>query len=326
MKKLAIAIDIGGTNIKAGVIAEDGELMAFDRLPANARKGFSFTFGLVSEVIGKLIDGCAGQGRICGIGCATAGQVDHIRGKVVFATDNIPGLGNFELGTELRRLFDLPVAVHNDVNAVALGERWLGAAKDLEDFVCLTLGTGIGGAIYRNGGLDYGANDIAGELGHMVVNFDGPPCNCGNRGCFEKYGSASAFIEGVRERLRNGEKSILYDMVSGELTGISGEMIFEAGEGGDRLASDAVEEYIGYLSVGIASLLHILNPGAVIIGGGISRVGGKLIRPLEKAVKARAMPRFTESLVIAGARLGDTAGLYGAVKDVFSRSRTNTPA
>lgn len=317
MQKLAIGIDIGGTNIKAGLINSGGEALLFEKIHTRTDKRFEYTFSLIKALVQRLLRNAEGKGRVCGIGCASAGQIDHIKGKVVYATDNIPGLGGFELKKELEAAFNLPAIVENDVNAVALGEHWLGAARGLNDFVCLTLGTGIGGAIFRNGGIDYGAGDIAGELGHMCIKFDGIPCNCGNLGCFEKYGSVSALIESFSRRIENGETSLLCDTASGDLAGISGEMIFEAGEIGDKLASSVVNEYINYLSIGITSLLHILNPGAVVIGGGITRIGEKLIRPLREAVKAKAMPKFTENLLITNAQLGDRAGLCGTVRNMF---------
>lgn len=317
MENLAIGIDIGGTNIKAGVINSNGEIIIFEKISTQAKKGFSHTFSLVKELIQKLMDLAADKGTICGIGCATAGQVNHVIGKVVFATDNIPGLGGFELKKELESYFNLPVIVENDVNAVALGEHWLGAAKGLEDFICLTLGTGIGGALVRNGSIDYGANGISGEFGHICINFDGPLCNCGNRGCFEQYGSVTALIQNISNRISNGDNSLVYELAEGDLNKINGEIIFEAKERGDKLASIIINEYISCLSVGIVSLLHALNPGGVIIGGGITRMGDKLIQPLHKSIIEKAMPKFSESLIIRNAKLGDNAGLCGVTKDFF---------
>lgn len=317
MENLAIGIDIGGTNIKGGVINRRGEVILSDKISTQAKKGFSHTFLLVRELIGKLIAGSAGMGRICGIGCATAGQVDHKLGKVVFATDNLPGLSGFQLKNELHAAFKLPVEVENDVNAVALGEHWMGAAAGLEDFICLTLGTGVGGAIFRNGGIDYGAADISGEFGHFSINFDGPLCNCGNKGCFEQYASVTALIKRMRQSLAEGEISLVSDLVKGDPQKINGEIIFEAKELGDVLASAFVDDYILHLSVGIVGLLHILNPGGVIIGGGITKLGEKLIGPLTENIIERAMPKFTEKLLIKNAGLGDNAGIIGVVRRLF---------
>ncbi|MDF2986420.1 MAG: transcriptional regulator/sugar kinase [Eubacterium sp.] len=317
MENLAIGIDIGGTNIKGGVISSKGEVIISDKISTQAKKGFSHTFLLVRELISKLLAESADRGKICGIGCATAGQVDHLQGKVVFATDNLPGLSGFQLKNELHTAFQLPVAVENDVNAVALGEHWIGSAAGLDDFICLTLGTGVGGAIFRNGSIDYGANDISGEFGHFSINFDGPLCNCGNRGCFEQYGSVTALIQSMRQRLSEGEVSLVRDLVEGDPQKINGEIIFEAKEMGDALASAIVDDYLLHLSVGIVGLLHILNPGGVIIGGGITQLGDKLICPLTKNIIERAMPKFTENLLIKNAGLGDNAGIIGVVRKLF---------
>ncbi len=317
MESLAIGIDIGGTNIKGGVISSSGEVIISQKISTEAKKGFSHTFLLVKDLIRKLIDQAQDKGKICGIGCATAGQVDHKQGRVVFATDNLPGLSGFQLKDQLHTAFNMPVVVENDVNAVALGEHWLGAAAGLEDFICLTLGTGVGGAIFRRGSIDYGADDISGEFGHFSINFDGPLCNCGNKGCFEQYGSVTALIQSMRQRLSDGEISLVSDLVNGDPQKINGEVIFEAKERGDALASAIVDDYILHLSVGIAGLLHILNPGGVIIGGGITQLGEKLINPLTRNIIEKAMPKFTENLIIKNARLGDNAGIIGVVRKLF---------
>jgi glucokinase len=318
MEKLAIALDIGGTNIKAGVVSENGEMIRFDKIPTEANKGFNHTFILIKQLIQKLINEVPRK-DLCGIGCASAGQVDHITGQVVYATDNIPGLTGFEMKKELETVFALPVMVENDVNAVALGERWLGAAKDFEDFICLTLGTGIGGAIYRNGAIDHGATSSAGEFGHISIKYDGIPCNCGNIGCFEKYGSVSALIANFIQHIDNGATTWVYDAVQGDSSKINGELIFEAKANGDILAEKVIDEYIAYLSIGIVNLIHTLNPGAIVIGGGITRMGDQIIQPLKNSITKRAMPNFVKKLVVTNAKLGDHAGLYGAVKDLLQK-------
>jgi glucokinase len=317
MRKLAVAVDIGGTNIKAGIVSNDGEMVRFQKVPTQARKGFGYTFILLQEIIGKLLDQAAELGDVCGVGCASAGQIDHINGKVVFATDNIPGLSGFEMKKELEAAFGLPVLVENDVNAVALGEHWLGAARDFTDFICITLGTGIGGAIFKNGKIDHGATSSAGEFGHFSIKYDGILCNCGNRGCFEQYGSVTALINQFIQRVKNGASTSVTENIQGDLTKITGELIFEAQKNGDRLAAETIGEYLSYLSIGIVDLVHILNPSAVVIGGGITRIGDPLIGPLRDSIFQRAMPNFVKKLTVVKARLGDQAGLFGAVKDLF---------
>jgi glucokinase len=317
MKKLAVAVDIGGTNIKAGIVSNDGAIIRFEKMPTQAQKGFGFTFILLKQIIAKLLSHAAELGDVCGIGCASAGQIDHINGKVVFATDNIPGLSGFEMKNELESAFGLPVLVENDVNAMALGEHWLGAAREFTDFICLTLGTGIGGAMFKNGKIDRGATSSAGEFGHFSIKYDGIPCNCGNRGCFEQYGSVTALINLFIQRINNGASTSVTDNIRGDLTNITGELIFEAHKNGDRLATEIIEEYLAYLSIGIVNLVHILNPSAVVIGGGITRIGDPLIRPLRDSIVQRAMPNFIQKLTVVEARLGDQAGLFGAVKDLF---------
>lgn len=315
MDKLAVGVDIGGTNIKASLVNSRGEIINFKKISTEAKKGFDYTFIKIKGLIKELINS-VGLNNICGIGCASAGQIDQVTGKVIFATDNLPGLSGFELKKELENAFKLPIAVENDVNAVAIGEHWKGAAKEFDNFVCLTLGTGVGGAIFKNGEIYHGVNGIAGEIGHMCIKYDGRICNCGNVGCFEQYGSVSALINSFKSSLLVGEYSVVLNELGDNLDNINGEMIFRAMDKRDTLAIKVVNEYIEYLSIGIVNVLHILNPQAIIVGGGISGLGERLMSPLRKKVKERSIPTFFENLVITSSILGDNAGLCGITKNL----------
>jgi glucokinase len=316
MSKLAIGIDIGGTNIKAALIDSTGRATDFSKIPTNAKEGFKKTFISIQELIQKYIDS-VGRDNLVGIGCACTGQVDSISGKVLYAANTIPELSKFELKKELIAFTNLRVEVENDVNACALGEKWLGAARDVENFLCITLGTGVGGAIYKDGGIEHGYKGIAAEFGHMSIDLNGEQCNCGNKGCFERYASVSALIKHFKEELIKGNKSIVTDMVNGNVDNINGEIIFEARASGDTLATKIVREYNEAIVCGTVSLVHIFNPEAVIFGGGITALGDVFIKPIKKELLSRLMPVFREDLIIRRAELGDNAAVCGMARKLF---------
>lgn len=316
MSKLAIGIDIGGTNIKAALIDSTGRATDLSRIPTNAKDGFKKTFISIQELIQKYID-YIGRDNLVGIGCACTGQVDSISGKVLYAASTIPELSGFELKKELMAFSNLRVEVENDVNACALGEKWLGAARDVENFLCITFGTGIGGAIYKEGGIDHGYKGVAAEFGHMSIDMNGEQCNCGNKGCFERYASVSALIKHFKEELIKGNKSIVTDRVNGNLDNINGEIIFEAQASGDMLATKIVKEYNEAIICGTVSLVHTFNPEAVIFGGGITALGDVFIEPIKKEILSRLMPVFREDLIIRRAELGDNAAICGMARKLF---------
>ncbi|MBU3144821.1 ROK family protein [Clostridium sp. CF012] len=316
MNNFAIGIDIGGTNIKAGLVDSSGKVYEFSKIPTNAKEGFNKTFISIQRLIEKYID-IAGRDNLKGIGCACTGQIDSVDGKVLYAANTFPELSGFELKKELVAFSGLEVEVENDVNAAALGEKWIGAARDVDDFLCITLGTGVGGAIYKNGNIDHGFRGVSAEFGHMSINFNGEQCSCGNKGCFERYASVSSLIRHFKEALAKGEKSMVVDMAENDLHNINGEIIFKAQALGDKLATKIVNEYNKAIATGIVSLVHIFNPEAVIIGGGITALGDEFINPIKKDILSRLMPVFSEKLTIRGAELGDFAAICGISKKLF---------
>lgn len=316
MDKLAIGIDIGGTNIKAGLVDSLGRVSEFSKIPTNAKDGFNKTFTSIQGLIEKYIH-IAGRDNLIGIGCACTGQIDSAGGKVLYAANTFPELSGFELKKELKEFSGLAVEVENDVNAAALGEKWIGAAKDIDDFLCITLGTGVGGAIYKNGDIDHGFRGVSAEFGHMSINFNGEQCSCGNKGCFERYAAVSSLIRHFKDELAKGEESMVVDMVKNNLHNIDGEIIFKAEALGDKLATKIVNEYNEAIATGAVSLIHIFNPQAVIIGGGITALGDKFINPIKKDILSRLMPVFSEKLIIRGAELGDFAAICGISRKLF---------
>jgi glucokinase len=243
--------------------------------------------------------------EISGVGVSATGQIDGKKGIVIGTGGNILGWDQVNIKLALEPLFKLPIIVENDVNCAAIGEHWIGSGQAFKNLFVYTIGTGIGGAIIINNSLYAGANGIAGEFGHMSIHHEGRLCSCGGSGCFEQYGSMTALIKSashaIRQPVRDGRH--LFELLKTDY--------------GDRL-SPVIESFIHYHSVAITNVVHLLNPEAVIIGGGVSVQDKILIQPIIKAVQQRAMPNFTQNLVIAPTQLGNQAGMIGAVKNLLN--------
>jgi len=287
---MKLCFDIGGTNLKYakienGVILERGQ----QKTPkVNCRET------VPAEIIG-LVKKFGGR-EISGLGIASAGQIDCEKGRVIHATRNLPDYTGCELKQIVETETGLPCTVENDANAAALGEMRMGVAANDENFVMLTLGTGIGGAFVVNRQLFRGNAGIAGEVGHIVIEKNGRPCNCGGNGCLEQYASISALLRDYKEvsgRELNGYKIM--------------RLIMEK----DEQAMQVFSSYINSLAKGITTLIHFLDPGLVIIGGGFSREGKRLINPLRKRVREIAMPSISDHTRILSAELHNDAALIG---------------
>lgn len=313
--KCAVAVDIGGTTIKYGLIGMDGSILYKSTRESGANAGASCLMEKVKQIVHELI-GYNPQFEIAGIGIASAGQIDHVKGSVIFATSNIPEYTGMEIKSIIENEFGLKAFVENDVNAAALGEAWIGAGAGFSGIFCITIGTGVGGGIVRDGRIEHGISGSAGEIGHLIIKFDGLPCNCGNRGCLEQYASARALVRDITERLKMGAIS----RISLSAGSINAQMIFDAARQGDQLANQVVDDFVIYLGIGLVSLIHTFNPDIVIIGGGISDAGEFLTDKVNDFVKTHVMPSFLDKLKIVPAILGNNAGIIGAAKLVFEES------
>ncbi len=295
-----VCFDVGGTFIKYSVINEKGEMLFKDKLPTPREKCKSEIPKLMVEKINDV----SKYFKIDAAGVSTAGQVDSENGEIIFASENLPGYTGAKISQYLREELNLHCFVENDVNAAALGEMWRGAARGKDSFVCLTLGTGVGGAIVINGELYKGIKGGAGELGHMIINEEGEDCGCGAKGCLERYSSTSALI-------RNYNRALMNDGINTK-GDISGEKLMDLVKAGDSVASKVYKDFLNHLAVGITNIVHILDPGYVVIGGGISAQGESFVRDLERAFRNKAMKSYSEHTEILLAELSNEAGVYGA--------------
>ena len=306
-----IGIDLGGTNIAAALVDTNGAIIKRTSIPTNADKGAKAVIDGLLFVCRELLGDSGTKPAAIGIG--VPGAIDTEKGEVI-VTVNLP-LSGINLTGELKKEFDCPIYLGNDANCAALGEVIAGGAQSAKDVVFITLGTGVGGGIILGGRLYTGVSGAAGEIGHMVIAASGRDCGCGRKGCWEAYASASGLIRTANEFMDEHTDSMLWELSGGKAEQIDGSIVFQAYRAGDRAAVLAVGQYIDYLAIGIVNLINVLEPEVICVGGGISNAWDCLAEPLQAAVDAEKLTRFSGDMPqtrIVRAELGNDAGIIGA--------------
>lgn len=303
-----IGIDVGGTNLKAGLVREDGQILAVERTPLAFENPEQFARTLAQ--LGQSVLHQAGipASDVVSAGIGIPGAV---AGGDILYTCNIP-LRDVPLSRLFRQHLDVPVLLENDANCAAVGEWLCGAGRGTQQFIVVTLGTGVGGGLILNGKL-YSGSGMVGEVGHMVIQHGGAPCNCGRRGCWEAYASATGLIRMTREAMEAHPESLLHT-VAAQSGCVEGRTAFDAAVQGDETALALCRDYVSYLAAGVTNLINILQPEAVAIGGGIAAApDGLLLTPLREIVERECYPRHTGQIPrIVRAELGNDAGIIGA--------------
>ena len=311
-----VGVDLGGTNIVAGALAEDGsDLLALRSEPTRADQGADAVVDRIARMIDTVIAETIAQtgarrDDVIGVGVGAPGPLDRERGIVV-TTPNL-GWTNFPLRDVIAERTRLPVRIDNDANCATLGEWWLGAARGANNVIGMTIGTGIGGGIIMGGRLYHGSSDMAGEIGHATIDITGRRCKCGNYGCLEAYASGPSIADRAREAVGADDEAFLVLMVGGDANKITAATVYEAAKLGDDVALDVVRETSRFLGAGIANLLNIFNPDVVVIAGGVTQAGETLFGPLRREVRKRAFKPAVEACqIVPGTLVG--AGVVGAV-------------
>ena len=306
-----IGIDLGGTNIVAGLVDENRRIVDKCSIRTEAPRPIEDLCADMAELVNMLLDrnNLRFSELICvGVGVpGTANQSNgHLEDANNLGYEDVPFL---EMLQE-----KLPVSVYfeNDANAAAWGEYTSGNYTD-DSFIMMTVGTGIGGGIILNGKLWAGINGAAAEFGHMTIRHDGCPCNCGRRGCFEALASANALISQAQDRMREHPESILWSICGGDAGKVEAKTVFECAAAGDRIAAETLDQYLCYLAEGVANIVNIFQPAVVCIGGGVSRAGERLLVPLrEKVSKLIYSKNADRNTVITLATLDNDSGILGA--------------
>ncbi len=309
--KYYIGIDLGGTNIKAGVVNENFEIVAkatTKTLCPRPAKEICDDMAKVSieaaEKAGISID------DVEWIGIGTPGIADNVNGTIPYS--NNLDFHDVPVRKYIQEHINKPVYVANDANAAAYGEFVAGAAKGAKDAVCITLGTGVGAGIIVDGKILTGSNLAGAELGHIVIEVDGPQCTCGRKGCFEVFSSATGLIRMTKEAMESDPASVMHKMAA-EDGKVSARLAFNAMRAGDKSAKEVVDKYIKYLAAGITNAINIFQPDVLCIGGGVCNEGDPLMVPMRELVKKEVYTRMLDKNTrIEVAALGNDAGIIGA--------------
>ena len=310
-KDCVIGVDFGGTKILAGVFDAKFECIGRARVSTKADRGTDEVIGRIARCVREAVDECdLDLKEIKTIGIGAPGAVDSESGKVIFA----PNLGwnDVPLKKELEKLLERPVFLENDCNVCTLGVYEVELKAKPRNVVGIFLGTGIGGGLILEGKLYSGFNRTAGEIGHMVLEVSGPKCGCGNKGCFEALASRTAIFRKIKEAVKEGQKTLLTEMLGPELEDLRSGDLRKAIKRGDKFVEHIVEEAAEYTGIAVSNLINILNPEVVVIGGGLmEQLEDEMLAIIVETAMDYAMPGTTKGIEIIATRLGDDAGITG---------------
>ncbi len=318
--KRYVGIDLGGTNLKLGLVSAEGEILKRLSSPTEADRGPDHVLGRMAAAVRDLCrEAGIGVADVAAVGVGSPGPLDSKAGMVVVAP-NLPGWRNVRVRDRLGKDLGRTVVLENDANAAAYGEFRCGAGRDVSDMALLTLGTGVGGGIVLGGRLLRGVSDSGAELGHMIIVHRGRRCGCGTHGCLEAYASATAVVGRTREALEAGRPSRL------SADGLDCKAVFDAAAAGDALARTIVEETAEYLGIGITTILHVLNPQMVVLTGGMMGAGDAFLESVRRHVRETAFEQAWRACEIRWSTLGGDAGILGTALAAEAFDRTGQPA
>lgn len=309
---LALGIDLGGTKILSAVVSSQGRIVSQDESMTPAEKG-------PETVVGSILDSArralaradADVSQLVAIGVGAAG-ISNPRTGILFLSPHLPGCRDVPLRDMVEKGLKRKTFLVNDANAAALGELYFGAARGARDFLYITISTGIGGGIVIDGKLYTGALGLAGEVGHMTIDDQGPACNCGNHGCWETLASGTALAREAQRRIEEGARTSILDYAQGNPRKITAQAVHAAALQGDTLAQELIARTGYYIGVGLANLINIFNPELVLIGGGLANIGDMLFEPAFQTAEKRAYKQSFQAARFVFAQLGRYSGVLGA--------------
>ncbi len=319
MKRYIIGVDLGGTNIKAGIY--DLEFVAVKELsiPTEAAEGPSHVLGRIREAVRLITDEeNIPLEMVEGMGIGVPGLLEPVAG-ISFFSPNFPGWENVHVINEMKQHYDFPIFIDNDVRVNLYGEWLQGAGRGYNNLVLITLGTGLGSGVVNDGKVMYGTSYSAGEIGHMNMYRSGRPCKCGSSGCLGRYVSAIGMVNTFKEKLNEGRTSMIQTWTNHQEDQITALMISEAYELGDDLAIEVMQETGTILGFGLANVVNILNPELIIVGGGMAAAGDKLLSPVRETVNQHALKLSGGKCRIVLAELGSRSGTIGAASYAYSK-------
>lgn len=320
MSEVIVGLDLGGTNIKTAIVDREGKILGKDSRPTLVEEGLEKVLGRMEEgVNAALADASQQRGDVVAAGIGIPGPLNWRTG-MVFSPPNLPGWKNVPIAKLMRERLGVPAYIDNDANVACYGEFWSGAGRGVESMVMLTLGTGVGGGIVVFGKLLRGIDGTAAELGHLCVSRGGRKCNCGAKGCLETYASVTGLVRTAVEGIEKGKKkTILKDMCKGKLKKLTGKMISDAAREGDEFSKWVFVETGRWLGVGIGSMINMLNPEKVVLGGGMIAAGDVLFNSVRETAMSQCFDVPGKRVEIVPAGLGGDAGVIGAAGSALER-------
>lgn len=307
-----LGIDLGGTNIVAGVVDDNYNIVATSKVKTNLPRPAEEVIDDMVKTANIAIESAGLKvSDIDSMGVGSPGAIDPVHGVVCYA--NNLGFNNVPMAKMLKERMGVDFYIENDANAAAYGEYIAGAGRGTNDFIAITLGTGVGGGVIIDGKIYSGSNYAGAELGHTVIAMGGEMCSCGRQGCWEAYASATALIRQTKQAMIKYPKSVMWELCGGDINKVDGRTAFDAMRKGDVAGKMVVDKYVEYIAVGVSNNINIFQPDVLCIGGGISKEGDNLIKPIKAFLEgenyARNIEKNTEVKV---AELGNDAGIIGA--------------
>ena len=307
-----IGIDLGGTNIKVGLVNENYEIIAKATAPTDLPRPAEAVCKSIVDTVWKVLNEAKVTiGEVNSIGIGTPGVANRNSGVVLYSCNL--DFKNTDLRSIIKKYLDKPLYVENDANAAAFGEVLAGAGKGFKDVIVVTLGTGVGGGIIIDGKIYTGFNFCGAELGHTVIEYNGRQCSCGRKGCFEAYSSATALINMTKESMEANKDSKMWEIAGGSLENVDGKTAFDGMRADDAAAKGVVQMYIDYLGCGLTNIINTFQPEMLLIGGGICKEGENLTKPLNEIIKRDSYCIDAERVTkLDICKLGNDAGIIGA--------------
>ncbi len=312
-KQLYVGVDLGGTKILAGVFTSTLKLVATAKASTKSDRGPKVVVERIARVVRDAVDEAdLDLKQIKAIGIGAPGSIDSEEGRVIFSP-NMPGWEDINLRRDLEKEIGVPVFVENDCNVCTLGVHFAELAGKPKNVVGIFLGTGIRSGLILNGGLFSGFNRTAGEIGHMVLEVGGPKCGCGNKGCFEALASRTAIFRKIENLVKDGQKTVLTDMLGDSLDDLRSGDLRKAIKKGDKLVEKVIEDAAEYTGIAVGNIINLINPEYVVLGGGvIDALEDEMMSIIVETAKDYAMPGTSKGIEIVASKLGDHAGITGA--------------
>lgn len=311
---IVIGCDLGGTNLRAGIVdTQAGQVDHLLSIPTLAQEGHNAVIDRMTGLIRDVMRNCDLPGsEISGIGIGVPGVLNPDEGMVLFLPNLHGGWINVPLSKIIKSSMGLPVFLINDVRSITLGEWKFGAGQGAASMICFAVGTGIGGGVVVNNKLVMGFNGTAGELGHTIVDPDGPQCGCGNHGCLEAYASGPAIASMGIKAVKQGRTTLIGEMVAYDLNKITPQVVAEAANNGDLIAREIYERVGKLIGIAAVNISLAVGPERIVIGGGVASAGDLLLEPIRRTLNERIFVMPKEEIKVVLAQLGDNAGILGS--------------